>query len=246
MIKLPRLSNVDKNALREGIKDGVPIGLGYLAVSFSLGIAARNAGLTPFLAFWVSALCNASAGEYAGITMIAANAVYIEMAIVIFIANARYMLMSCAMSQRMNPDTKLRHRFLMGFYVTDELFAIAINRAGYLNPFYTYGAVLVAAPCWAVGTALGAIAGNVLPWRLVSAFSVALYGMFLAIIIPPGRKNKVVAVLVGICFIASWAFAHLPLISQISSGTRIIILTVVISALAAILFPHKENEEGQK
>ncbi len=159
----------NKSIFRMGIKDGIPIGLGYLAVSFSLGIAAKNAGLTPFQAFLSSALCNASAGEYAGFTLIAASAAFLEVALVTLIANARYLLMSCAMSQRIDPDMPFFHRFFLGFYITDELFGIAIARPGYLNPWYTYGAVLFASPCWAVGTALGALAGNLLPLRLVSA-----------------------------------------------------------------------------
>ena len=124
--------------------DGVPIALGYLAVSFSLGIAAKNAGMTPFQGFLASALCNASAGEYAGFVTIAALASFAEIAIITLIANARYMLMSCAMSQRISPDTSIIHRILMGFYLTDELFAIAIARPGHLNPYYTYGAVSIA------------------------------------------------------------------------------------------------------
>ena len=237
------LSNENKQAMREGMKDGIPIGLGYFAVAFSLGIAAFNAGMSPVEAFWTSALCNASAGEYAGITLIASQAVYVEMAIVTLIANARYMLMSCALSQRIRPGEKFRHRLLLGFYVTDELFAISVARKGYLNPFYTYGAILMAAPCWAVGTFIGAIAGDILPLRVVSAFSVAVYGMFLAIIIPPGKENKIIAYLVAISFAASYIFPKISLFSNISSGTAIIILTVAISAAAAILFPHKEQKE---
>lgn len=227
----------------DGMRDGIPIGLGYLAVSFALGIAAKNAGLTAFQGFLASILNNASAGQYAGFTMIAADAPYLEMMIATFIANARYLLMSGAMSQRMNPDTPFYHRFLMAYDVTDELFGIAIARPGYLIPRYTYGAVLVALPCWAAGTALGVIAGNLLPLRAVSAFSVALYGMFIAIIIPPARKNKVIAVLIIICFAASHAASWLPVISNLSGGTRTIILTVIISAAAAFLFPVKQSKE---
>ena len=226
-------------AFRFGMRDGIPIGLGYLAVAFSLGITARNAGLNAFQGFLISILNNASAGEYAGITVIAANAAYAEIAIVTLITNARYLLMSCAMSQRLEPGLSLRHRLLMGFDITDELFGIAIARPGYLNPYYTYGAMLMAMP----GTSLGIIAGNILPERAVSALSVALFGMFLAVIIPPARKNKVVAGLVALSFVASFACSVLPLVSALSDGTRTIILTVVISAGAAILFPvSKENE----
>ena len=218
----------------EGMRDGIPIALGYLAVSFSLGIAARNAGLTAFQGFLASLLNNASAGEYAAFTLIAANATYLEVAIITLISNARYLLMSCALTQRFAPGTPFFHRLII-----DELFGITIARSGYLNPFYTYGAIVLAAPAWSVGTALGIMAGNVLPLRVVSALSVALYGMFLAIIIPPARKDKVVAALVAISFALSFAGSYLPVVSSMSSGTRTIILTVVISSAAAILFPRK-------
>lgn len=232
----------NKNAILQGFRDGIPIGLGYFAVAFSLGIAAKNAGLTPFQAFLTSALCHASAGEYAGFTVIAAAASFLEMATITLIANARYLLMSCAMSQRIDPSMPFFHRLVMSFYITDELFGIAIAKPGYLNPWYTYGAVLFASPCWAVGTALGAIAGNLLPLRLVSAFSVALYGMFLAIFIPPARKDKVILGIVVLCFALSGLTAYLPVTASLSEGTRTIILTLIISAGAALLFPRKQEE----
>lgn len=232
-----------KKEFREGMRDGIPIGLGYLAVSFSLGVAARSAGLTAFQGFMASLLNNASAGEYAGFTVIAANASYLEMALMTLVANARYLLMSCALSQKFAPDTPLRHRLLVGYDVTDEIFGITIARPGILNPYYTYGAIVIAAPCWAGGTALGVTAGNLLPLRAVSALSVALFGMFLAVIIPPARKNPIVAVFVLVSFLASFAAANLPYISRLSSGTRTIILTVLISAAAAALFPVREEAE---
>lgn len=231
-----------KSAFLSGLKDGIPIGLGYFAVSFSLGIAAKKAGFTPFLGFLVSFFCNASAGEYVGFTLISAGATYIELAIATLIANARYLLMSCAMSQRMAEGTPIYHRMLMACDVTDEIFGITVARPGYLNPFYTYGAIVIASPLWGIGTALGIIAGNILPLRLVSAFSVALYGMFLAIIIPPARKNKVIAATVAVCFALSFAATKLPVISEISEGMRTIILTVSISSVVAILFPHRDEE----
>lgn len=239
------LSENNLKVFGEGIHDGIPIALGYLAVSFSLGIAAKNAGLSAFQSFLASFLCSASAGEYVGFTLISAGATYFEMAAATLITNIRYCLMSCAMSQRMQPGTPLRHRLLMGFYVTDELFGISIARQGYLNPWYTYGAVAVAIPCWTIGTALGTIAGNLLPLNVVSALSVALFGMFLAIIIPPGRENKVLRWLVPICFAGSYSALYLPVISKLSEGTRIIILTVVISGSAALLFPKKLEDEAQ-
>jgi len=148
------------------------------------------------------------------------------------------------MSQRIKPDSPFSHRLFLGFFLTDELFGISMARPGYIDPLYTLGAVLFASPCWAFGTALGAVAGNLLPVRLVSALSVSLYGMFLAIIIPPAKKDRIVAVLIVLCFAASFAAGHLPYIRELSEGTRTIILTVLISAGAAILFPHDETEEA--
>ena len=203
-----------RKVFTDGMRDGFPIALGYFAVSFSLGIAARNAGLSPFQGFLASLFNNASAGEYAAFTLIAAGAAYLEVAIITLISNARYLLMSCALAQRFSADTPFFHRLLIAYDVTDELFGITISREGYLNPFYTYGAITLAAPAWSIGTALGILAGNILPLRIVSALSVALYGMFLAIIIPPARKDKVVAALICISFVLSFAGGSLPVISS--------------------------------
>ena len=218
-----RSYSFSRQVLVNGIRDGIPIGLGYFAVSFSLGIAARKAGLSPFQGFLASLFNNASAGEYAAFSLIAAGATYVEVAIITLIANARYLLMSCALAQRFAPGTPFFHRLIIGYDVTDELFGITIARPGYLNPFYTYGAIALAAPAWAMGTALGIVAGNLLPLRAVSALSVALYGMFLAIIIPPARKDKVVAALLAISFALSFAASYLPVVSSMSRGTRTII-----------------------
>ena len=232
-----------KKIFCEGMRDGVPIALGYFAVSFSLGIAARRAGFTPFQGFLVSLLNNASAGEYAAFAIIMANATYLEVAIITLIANARYLLMSCALAQRFAPGTPFWHRLLIGYDVTDELFGITIARPGSLNPYYTYGAILLAAPAWAIGTALGIIAANLLPLRALSALSDALNGMFLAIIIPPARKSRVVAALVAISFALSFVCNYLPGISALSEGTRTILLTVLISSAAAVLFPVNPEEQ---
>lgn len=229
----------------EGMRDGVPIALGYFAVSFSLGIAARKAGFTPLQGFLASLLNNASAGEYAAFALIMTNASYLEVAVITLIANARYLLMSCALAQRFAPDTPIWHRFVIGYDVTDELFGITIARPGNLDPYYTYGAILLAAPAWASGTALGIIAGNLLPLRAVSALSVALYGMFLAIIIPPARKSRIVAALVAVSFALSFACNYLPGIASLSDGTRTILLTVLISGAAAVLFPVKDQEANE-
>ena len=227
----------------EGLRDGVPIGLGYFAVAFSLGIVARNAGLTPIQGFIASFFNVASAGEYALFTSMKAAASFLEIAIITLVVNARYLLMSCALAQRFDPATPMIHRFFVGFGVTDELFGIAIARPGSINPYYSYGAFLVAIPLWCLGTSFGIIAGNFLPARVVSALSVALYGMFLAIIIPPARKNLVIAIAVAVSFLCSYICGILPFVKDLSSGTRTIILTVVIASIVAIIKPIEEEVE---
>lgn len=234
----------NKRWYKKGIRDGMPIALGYFAVSFTLGIAAKNAGLTAFQAMLTSILNNASAGEFAGFTLIAAGSGYLEMAIMEVVANARYLLMSCALTQKLDPKTPLLYRLFMGFYVTDEIFGIAIGVPEKLNPFYTFGAITVAAPGWAIGTYLGVLMGNILPGNIVSALSVGLYGMFIAVIIPPAKTNKILAGLIIISMAVSWVFNSLPVFDGISSGIKIIILTVVISAGAALLFPIKEDSDN--
>lgn len=140
------------------------------------------------------------------------------MALLTLIANARYLLMSCALSQRLRPDMPIYHRLIIGFDITDELFGLAINRPGMLEPPYYYGAMIMAMPMWALGTALGVLAGSVLPAALVSALSVALYAMFLATIIPQARKDRVVRVLVPTCFALSLAFSRLPRAENVIRG----------------------------
>ena len=223
-----------------GLKAGVPIGLGYLAVAFTLGIAAKNAGLTAFQATLTSFLINASEGEFVGFTLIGAGASYLEVAIMELVANARYLLMSFSLSQKLSPKTGVGHRMLIGWYVTDEVFGVSISAPGYLNPFYTYGAISLACPGWAIGTCLGVIVGNILPASLVSALSVGLYGMFIAIFVPPSKTSKVIGGLVLVSMALSFAFNRIPVFNGVSSGVKTIILTVAISAAAALLFPIRE------
>lgn len=229
---------------KKGMRDGIPIALGYFAVAFTLGIAAKNAGLTAWQAALAAALTNASAGGYAAFTLIASGAGYLEMALTQLIVNARYLLMSCSLSQKLKPDTALRHRLLVAFDVTDEIFGISVAVKGTLNPYYNYGAMTVAIPGWALGTFFGVLFGNILPLRLVSALSVGLYGMFLAIIIPPAKQNKVITGIIIISMALSFMFSAIPLLKGISSGLRVIILTAAISLGAALLFPVKEEEDA--
>ena len=194
----------------------------------------------------MSMLNNASAGEFAGFTLIAAGGGYLEVAILILITNARYLLMSCALSQKLPPDTPMIQRLLLSYDVTDELFGISVAVPGKLNPYYSFGAYTVALPGWAFGTLFGTLMGSILPANIVSALSVGLYGMFLAIIIPPARKNKILAGVVLISMGASFAFTKLPVVHTLSTGTRTILLTILIAGGAAILFPIDEEEDDTK
>ena len=203
----------------KGLKDGIPIMLGYFAVSIALGIAAKNAGMTATQATVASALIMASAGQYIGFTLIAAGASLVEVSVMEAIANARYLLMSTALSQKVDPALPMRHRMLMGLWITDEIFGVSVSVEGRLNPYYIYGV------------------------RVVSALSVGLYGMFMSIFVPPARKNPVIAGLVIVSFALSWAFNALPWFETISSGMKIIILTVSISLVAALAFPVDGKED---
>ena len=226
------------------MRDGVPIALGYFAVSFALGIKAAGASITPFAASLMSMLNLTSAGEAAGIVLIGAGTTYLELAFTQLVINIRYLLMSCSLSQKISPETSVAHRMLMSYGITDEIFGISSTFDGKLSPYYTYGAIAVAAPAWVLGTLLGALLGNILPASATSALGVALYAMFLAIILPPARKSRVIAVLVAISMVASLllalacdAFGW----TGFTEGFRIIVLTVAISLGAAILFPVRES-----
>ena len=233
----------NKTAFLMGIKHGVPIAMGYFAVAFTLGIVAKKAGVTALQSMIVSATNAASAGEYVGFTLIGANAAYLELAIMTLVANARYILLSCALSQKLSEKMHGIHRFLLGCFITDEIFGISVSVPGKLNPFYTYGAAAISVPAWSIGTYLGVVMGNLLPENVVSALSVGLYGMFIAIIIPPSKKDKIIASLVIIAMLVSYLSSRVPAVASVSSGTRIILITVIISSAAAILFPVSDEKK---
>ena len=235
------MSITDKAGFARGMRDGIPIAMGYFAVAFSLGITARDCGFSALQGFVASLSTYASAGQYIGFTLYAARATLIQLIIMTVITNARYVLMGFALNQRLPENTSMGKRLLTGLSITDEIFGITIAQPGQINPFYPFGALVTAVPCWAAGTAVGIALGSILPARLVSALSIALFGMFLAVIVPACRKDKVVAAVVIVSFAASYAAIHAPVISNLSSGNRTILLTVVISAAAALLFPVKDS-----
>ncbi len=232
----------DKTAFSKGLTHGFPIALGYFAVAFSLGFMAKKCTLTPIQGFIGSFFTRASAGEYGVYSLIVQDAGYISVIAMSLVTNLRYLLMSTALTQKFSKGTSLFKRILVGCCVTDEIFGISIGFPGELNPFYTFGAFAISTPFWALGTTCGIIAGSVLPSRAVSALSVALYGMFIAIIIPPSKQNRAVCAAVAASFLLSWLIRYLVSVSQIdlSSGTITIILTITISAIAALVKPIKD------
>lgn len=229
--------------LKKGLRDGIPICMGYFAVSFALGITAKSAGMNALQAAAMSMGMVASAGEFAAIGLIRAAAGAVEMITTSIIVNLRYFLMSCSLSQKIQPGAPMRHRFFLAYCITDEIFGLSVAVDGYLNPFYTYGITVTSVAGWTAGTVLGVLVGNILPGWAINALSVSLYGMFLAIIIPPSRKDRFVAGLVAVSMIASGIFCSAPVLRNISSGFRVIILTIVIAGTAAVIHPITDDEK---
>lgn len=221
----------------KGLRDGLPIGVGYFAVAFSLGIIARQAGLSAPEGFLCSLLTRASAGEYGSYALMAAGSGLLEIIALCAVANLRYILMGTALLQKFECGTPLWKRILACLCITDEVFAISIGYKGRLCVSYTAGAMLIAGLMWASGTASGIWVGNILPQSLTDALSVALYGMFIAIITEPAKKDRAVLVAVIASFALSSLCTYIPGICKISDGIRIVVLTLLISAAAAFLKP---------
>lgn len=229
-----------------GIKHGIPIFLGYLAVSFTFGITATDAGLSVFESVLISATNLTSAGQFAALGLISASSSYIEMALSQLIINLRYSLMSSSLSQKFSTSTPMIHRFFVAFGNTDEIFGVSSSVPGKLSPYYCYGLILISLIGWVSGTFLGALSGSILPIRALSALGVALYGMFIAIIVPPARENRVLLGIIIISMVLSTLFSVTPILKEIPSGFKIIVLTIIIAAAAAVFFPLKEEKEAEK
>ena len=218
-----RLDTSRRSVFMAGVHDGVPIALGYFVVAFTLGILAKTAGLTPWQGFVTSAVNIASAGEYAGFTVIAAQAPYLEIAVLTLVANARYFLMAAALTQRFAPETPLLHRLAVSFGVTDEIFGITVARGGAVSPYYNYGAMAISVPAWAAGTSAGILAGGILP---------------------AAKKSRPIGGMVLLSCILSLAATYAPVTGELSGGTRTILLTLLIAGVGAALFPIHEEQEG--
>ena len=238
------MSSKGKNEFLEGCQDAIPICLGYIAVSFAFGIEASKIGMTTFQAAITSLLNVTSAGQFSALDVIARNGSFIELAILQFIINLRYMLMSTALSQKLSSKVGTLQRLGISYGVTDEIFALSFFRKGSLDPLYSYGLIITSVFGWVLGTVLGAFSGQILPERLISCLGLAIYGMFIAIIIPDTRTNRTILSIVISAMALSSVFAYVPVLaSHISSGFRIIIITVVVAAFAAYFSPVKEEEE---
>lgn len=231
-----------KNDFIKGIRDGIPICLGYLSVSFGFGILATGLGLSILAAVGISLTNLTSAGQVAGVGIIAAGGSLIEMALTQLVINIRYSLMGISLSQKLDGSFNTFHRLAASFGITDEIFAVAVSQKS-VSPYYMYGLIIISALGWVSGTFLGAAAGNILPASVSSALGIVLYGMFLAIIIPPSKKNR--GVLISVLSAAFLSIVFKYLLAFVSGGFAIIICAVVSAALCAFFFPVPEENEKE-
>ena len=235
-----------KNEFINGIKDGIPICLGYFSVSMAFGLTAVKEGLYIWTAILTSLTNLTSAGQFAGINIMLAEGKLIELAITTLIINMRYFLMSLSISQKVSPSMTLPQRLLVSFGITDEIFAVSMRHNRPLTGMYMAGLILTSLIGWTGGTSVGAVMASLLPTAVSSAMGIALYGMFIAIIIPPTRENKNILKAIVMAVVASLLFSYAPILRYISEGWAIIIITVVVSAACATLFPVNSEEGGEE
>lgn len=234
------------NTYRAGFRDGVPIALGYLSVSFSLGLFAASQGIPVLWVLLISMTNLTSAGQKAGIGVILNHGSLIEMALTQLTINSRYSLMSLSLSQKLEQGFTFPHRLLASFGVTDEIFAVAASKPHMLKPVYMYGLITLPYLGWTLGTLLGAAAGNILPDIVVSSLGIALYGMFIAIVVPPAKKNPKLLAVVLPALAISCIIYYLPIFDFISEGFSIIISTVIAALIGALMFPIPTEDPGDE
>ena len=227
-----------------GLRDGMSIGLGYLSVAFAFGIIAVGSGLSILEAVMVSMFNVTSAGQLAAVPILASLGSVIELVLTQVVINMRYALMSVSLSQRLGDDVGLKERLLVGFLNTDEVFGVAVGKGATLGKFYLFGLILPPFVGWTLGTLFGALLGNVLPSLLVNALGIALYAMFIAIVIPEGRTNKKTALCILVSAALSVAFYYIPWLAQIPAGFTVIIIAVAVSVVFALAFPIEEVTEN--
>lgn len=233
---------MNRQEFKEGIRDGFPICLGYISVSMAFGLTAVKAGLPVWAAVLVSLTNLTSAGQFAGVNLLIAQGTYIELMMTTLIINLRYFLMSISVSQKVEEKFGIKKRLVAAFGITDEVFAVSMQRRHELTFPYMAGLILTPIIGWTGGTLIGAVATTLLPAALTDAMGIMLYGMFIAIIVPPAREHKNVLFAIILAILGSYAFAYIPALSAFSGGWSVIIITVVVSAVAAWLFPIKEEE----
>ena len=224
-----------------GMKAGMPVCIGYFSVSFGFGAMAVAQGLSIWFATLISATNLTSAGQFAGLTVIAAGAALMEMVLTQLVINSRYALMSLALGPRFGPTVGTGKRLLCAFFNTDEVFALGMARGKDLTPAYFLGAGTVAAIGWISGTAMGAFAGSVLPLSVRAALGVMLYGMFIAIVVPQARAEKPILLSVVLALVLSCLFAWVPMLKEVSAGLAIVICTVAAAAICALVCPVEEE-----
>lgn len=236
----------EQNSFSRGVKDGLPICLGYLSVSFAFGIFAVGQGLALWQVLLISMANVTSAGQLAGVPIITGGGTLIELAMTQLVINMRYALMSVSLSQKLGKSVRMADRFLVAFVNTDEVFAVASGQRQNVGRKYLYGLILTPYLGWSAGTLLGAAAGNILPALVTNALGIAIYGMFIAIVIPPAKKSKPTALCVLTAVVLSCLFNFVPPLNRIPGGFIIIICAVIASALFAILapLPDEETEGG--
>lgn len=231
-----------KKEFGRGVRDGLPIGLGYAPVAFTFGFIAVSGGLPVWVACLISLTNLTSAGQFAGTNLILAGAGYMEVAMTTFVINIRYMLMSLSLTQRLEEKARVWKRMLFGFGITDETFVVASLNSGTLKAAYLFGLILLPIAGWNVGTLMGACISSVLPEALQNAMGIALYGMFIALIVPAARDSVHVLWIVIIAVLVNCILKYVPLFSFISSGFRIILSTVMGAGMGAVLFPKDEKD----
>ena len=234
----------------KGVRHGLPIGLGYLSVSFAFGAQCTGSGLTVLQALLISMTNLTSAGQLAGLQVMVSQAALssglIEMALTQFIINLRYALMGLSLGQKLGPTMNTPRRMFFSFANTDEIFAVASSQPEKLHHHYLYGLMLMPYIGWSLGTLLGAAAGEILPEFVTNALGIAIYGMFIAIVIPPARKEKAVALVALIAIAISVAFRYIPVLSTVSGGFVVIICAVIAAAVGALLFPVRDEPANGK
>lgn len=233
-----------KNAFRKGLIDGIPICLGYLSVSFAFGIFAVSSGLAPVEAILISMSCVTSAGQLAAVPIMVGQGGLLELAISQLVINLRYALMSVSLSQKFDSSVSLADRFAIAFVNTDEVFAVASGQFGKVGKWYMYGLESMPWLGWTVGTIIGALAGNILPEVVTVSLGLAIYGMFVAIVLPEARKSRPVAICVVIAMVLSCLFYYVPALNRVPSGFAVIVCAVAASAIMAVLAPIPEEEES--